>query len=558
MHDFHWRNFSFVWGCARTIDNKTPTHSQMSVHHSRVVSRSPEERVHVRSSESLSCSLHFSVTLICRGRLSSLSLSPALSFSFFSFSSQVDRPARSYRRRPSFSPCPFLFLLSRFLFGTRPAHVDEDKRVVSVVSEQMRRTARRLCGLHSATPCRAIIVLPAHVCIAGQTYESRGHAQTKHYDAALRHTPEQHTHTHACTWINLPVPGSVQHEPTSTHTSHTCTHAHTRCTETYFSFTVVFLLFLSSSLSLFVCVCHAPRWSPEKYVRITGCVLRTRVRDTERCCRVYDPPLTEGVRADRAGTRVPARLRRTSAERPPISARLLATFTVAGTLHRRVPHTCAAQTHCERCATRGPDVFHLLCVSIFPPPRHAYPSLSALHCRCVFSALLFLREGTLAICYVIPRNACSRWSPEDEFHAWRNETFFTRRGSSLGKWSFWSTRFCAFSESKMLGLYFSLASAIIFLIYKLSVEVSSWIRFVLTIIYTEHDLHLHFQPSKFSFNKENRGFHKFTLNIEHKFRHLSLLLNQNIYEAILRFWDYLLFTSFLWFFTKVEKHMYDR
>lgn len=89
----------------------------------------------------------------------------------------------------------------------------------------------------------------------------------------------------------------------------------------------------------------------------TGCVLRTRLHNVRRCYCVYGPTLTEVVRAGRAGTRVPARLRRTSVDYRPISARLLATFTVARTLHRRVPHTCAAQTRCF--VSYSLDVFHL-------------------------------------------------------------------------------------------------------------------------------------------------------------------------------------------------------
>lgn len=84
----------------------------------------------------------------------------------------------------------------------------------------------------------------------------------------------------------------------------------------------------------------------------------THVRNAERCYQVYGPPLTEGVRPGCAGTRVPARLRRTSAANRPISARLLATFTVARTLHYKVPHTCAAQT--QYFLRYGLDVFHLL------------------------------------------------------------------------------------------------------------------------------------------------------------------------------------------------------
>lgn len=60
------------------------------------------ERVYVRSSDSLSCSLHFSVPLIC----------PRL-FSLLLFSTLPTFPV-SLSPRPSFS-CPFLFLLSRFL-----------------------------------------------------------------------------------------------------------------------------------------------------------------------------------------------------------------------------------------------------------------------------------------------------------------------------------------------------------------------------------------------------------------------------------------------------------
>lgn len=66
MHDFHWRNSPYLR--LRTIDENGQSVLR--------VSRSPAERVYVRSSESLSCSFHFSVTLIC----ATLSLFPSSRF----------------------------------------------------------------------------------------------------------------------------------------------------------------------------------------------------------------------------------------------------------------------------------------------------------------------------------------------------------------------------------------------------------------------------------------------------------------------------------------------
>lgn len=121
---------------------------------------------------------------------------------------------------------------------------------------------------------------------------------------------------------------------------------------------------------LFIILLYSPS-SCVRRIRVnTGCVLRTRLYDIQRCYCVYGPTLTEVVRAGRAGTRVPARLRRTSADYRPISARLLATFTVARTLHRRVPHTCAAQT---RCFLRySLDMFSTYAVFIFSPYQRVY------------------------------------------------------------------------------------------------------------------------------------------------------------------------------------------
>ena len=66
MHDFHWRNSPYLR--LRTIDENGQSVLR--------VSRSQAERVYVRSSESLSCSFHFSVTLIC----ATLSLFPSSRF----------------------------------------------------------------------------------------------------------------------------------------------------------------------------------------------------------------------------------------------------------------------------------------------------------------------------------------------------------------------------------------------------------------------------------------------------------------------------------------------
>lgn len=107
MHDFHWRNSRCLRLRARSTRNRQPDE------YIRGVSRSPEERVYVRSSESLSCSLHFSVTLICGGHSFSLFL---LVFLRLVFQSMI--VSLALIGRPSFTRCPFLFLLSRFLFGT--------------------------------------------------------------------------------------------------------------------------------------------------------------------------------------------------------------------------------------------------------------------------------------------------------------------------------------------------------------------------------------------------------------------------------------------------------
>lgn len=70
---------------------------------------------------------------------------------------------------------------------------------------------------------------------------------------------------------------------------------------------------------LFIILLYSPS-SCVRRIRVnTGCVLRTRLYDIQRCYCVYGPTLTEVVRAGRAGTRVPARLRRTSADYRPIA-----------------------------------------------------------------------------------------------------------------------------------------------------------------------------------------------------------------------------------------------
>ena len=179
MHDFHWRNSPYLR--LRTIDENGQSVLR--------VSRSQAERVYVRSSESLSCSFHFSVTLIC----ATLSLFPSSRFPprCSVFANLLSLSLLFYDRVSflvSFSLSTFSFSLwcdhahihARTLISTSDNHLYDDNNFISFSllfssspersprngsSKETRRRHLSRFTLRELCTERAALVHDMHVCI---------------------------------------------------------------------------------------------------------------------------------------------------------------------------------------------------------------------------------------------------------------------------------------------------------------------------------------------------------------------------------------------------------
>lgn len=177
MHDFHWRNSAGLR--LRTIDEER-TEPEVRV------SRSPAERVYARSSESLSCSLHFSVAPI---RAATLSL---LVFPCFHLFLSV-----SFTPVTSFSCRTFLFLLSRYSLGTTRARNHTRAEYDYQSSPEVSRNCVVVVVLRSfASHRRRYCARPflAHVCIVHEC-ESRAQYINKPHDCYVTLGINSGTHT---------------------------------------------------------------------------------------------------------------------------------------------------------------------------------------------------------------------------------------------------------------------------------------------------------------------------------------------------------------------------